>query len=162
MNVIFFNNIYRNKYTSSIIRLISFLLGGVFVFSGIAKLFSITHFADEFAQYVDLYLNIAVLLRYRLILSIGICVLEISIGLWSFFSVDSIPLSVVTILVLFVFTFFTGQNYFFPAFGQGIDSCGCFGDVVSLAPKWSFVKCLVLVAISSIKLILLKIRIIAK
>jgi len=141
-------------FSRKIILSISYLLGIVFLVSGITKSFGIQNFSDEIAQYMDYYLNIPSIIIYRKTLAISICLLELFIGILSFIKTRNMSLSVVTTLLLLIFVYFTGRNYCFASEGYGIASCGCFGDLITLSPKWSFVKSSFLLSVSSFKLLM--------
>ena len=133
---------------------ISYLLGTVFIFSGVLKVFGIKSFGDEIAQYVDFYLNLSFFIEYRYFLAICFCLIEILVGVFSFTKVYDLLSSITMTLLLGLFVFLTGINYFYPAFGTGISSCGCFGDWIVISPGLSFVKSLLLLFLSSIRLFL--------
>lgn len=153
---IFSNGISKNKYRFILIRFFSYLLGVVFIFSGFTKLMSFNYFVDKLVQYVDLYFYIPAIIEYREVLSYCICILEIVLGIFLIIYIRNSIVSIIAILFLLVFTYFTAINCFFSISGQRIESCGCFGDVVTLSPFWSFIKSTALLIISSIKWVLIK------
>lgn len=152
MNHMFFScKLYKSLFSAyGFVRFVSYLFGAIFIFSGIAKLLSIQHFADEIAQYIDYYLGIPFLIELRKILAVGVCILEILIGILSIIKVQNVSLAITTTLLLLVFVYFTGYDYLFPAFGQGVSSCGCFGDLIRLTAGWSFAKSVFLLVLSVI------------
>lgn len=156
MNNIFINYRFRDILSRDrFARIVSYLLGIVFLFSGIVKIIGINDFIDEFAQYVDYYLEIPFFIEYREILAITICLIEIVIGVVSIVMVRNVFITIVTTLLLLVFVYFTCRNYYYPAFGYGITSCGCFGDFIILSPGWSFAKSMFLLGLSTVKLYIL-------
>ena len=152
MSQIYLNIIQRNEsIVKKYIIIISCVLGIVFIFSGVSKLFVIPDFENEIAQYFDYYLNIPFFIEYRKVLSISLCIFEIIVGMMSIIKPRNISIMIITTLLLFVFVYMTGINYFFPAFGRGITSCGCFGEILNISPGWSLTKSVILLILSLFK-----------
>lgn len=126
----------------------SYFTGVIFIISGIAKLFSLHSFADEIAQYADYYMNIPFIIEHRWLISVCMCVVEILVGFMSVICMRQKLPAIASFLLLLLFTYLTGQNYLNPPDGIGIASCGCFGSLLNISPKWSFIKSIALLAIS--------------
>lgn len=126
-------------------RLIEFLVGGLFIFSGLIKCndpvgtqiklkeyFEV--FAADFASFFDVFIP------YALPIAIFIVVLEVALGaaLLAGFK-KRLTLHALLALILF-FTFLT----FYTAYFNKVTDCGCFGDAIKLTPWQSFYKDVIL------------------
>lgn len=135
--------------TSRLISLfISSIIGIIFLSSGMLKLLGISIFADEIAQYIDVYFNMPFMIVYRKEISISICLIEILLGALSFIYVRSVFLFTTCSIMLALFVYVTGMNLFFPVNGMSVTSCGCFGDFITITPEWSFFKSVLLLILS--------------
>lgn len=135
-----------------ITRLISFLVGGLFIFSGLIKLNDPTGTEIKLEEYFTvfkadktLYLeNLSglwdFLMPFSLVLAIVLTVLEVVLGInmllhhrpkTTIFSLFG--------LILF-FTFLTFYSWYF----DKVKDCGCFGDAIPLTPFQSFMKDVIL------------------
>lgn len=123
--------------------MLRFILSIVFIVSGIAKLYNIQNFATEVALYGDYYVASWVV-KWRMELGIIVCLTEISIGIFAFKTSFSFFVNCVFLLMLSLFLYLTGRNYFFPPLTGSIESCGCFGELIHFSPQMSFYKTLVL------------------
>lgn len=135
----------REKY----FRLTSFIVGIVFILSGIFKSVNVYSFANTILQYTG-FLMWDFLYGYQLGLAVLICCGEILIGLLSLHPHMSIFTGFVYFPVLLFFSIITGLNYFEP-YAQ-IESCGCFGEVIHMSPLASFIKSIVLLGMASFML----------
>jgi uncharacterized membrane protein YphA (DoxX/SURF4 family) len=118
-----------------------FLVGGLFIFSGLIKLndpvgtqikmeeyFEV--FAEDFASFFLFFKSFA--LEIGLILIVLEVVLGVAVLIYYRMNITT-----VAILVLMIFfTFLTG----FSAITNAVTDCGCFGDAIKLTPKESFYK----------------------
>ncbi len=130
------------KWISEISR---FLVGGLFIFSGLIKVndpvgtaikleeyFQV--FAADFAPFFEWFVPVA------LPLSVFLCVLEVVLGVAVILNYR-MQLTVWTLVGIIVFfTFLT----FYSAYFNKVTDCGCFGDAIKLTPWESFTKDIVL------------------
>jgi len=144
----------RYNKLKSMNKILGYILGSILVISGLAKLISIDSFADVVAQYNDTYLCFPYLTHYRHYIAVIVCFVELLTGI-AFF-LDSIKniAAVVAVLMFLFFTYLTGHDYLFPTSEGGVYSCGCFGDLMQMSPKSSFLKSLLLSVMSLINLAL--------
>lgn len=124
-----------------------YLLGLIFIVSGMAKTFNIEGFAVEIAQFADYYLA-NWMVRWRTLCAILVCVAEVTVGCLAFRRKHALFVSAVMFVFLSFFLVLTGLNYFYPPAGGGVESCGCFGELIHFTPQSSFYKSLLLWGIS--------------
>lgn len=136
-------------------RIISLLVGGIFVFSGLIKLndpvgteIKLEEYFEVFASDQDLGLSALqgfweFLLPYSLSLAIILSVLEVVLGLGLILNYR--PKSNLWSL-LFMIVFFTFLT-FYSAYFNKVTDCGCFGDAIKLDPWQSFTKDIVLLVL---------------
>lgn len=133
------------KWISEISR---FLVGGLFIFSGLIKVndpvgtaikleeyFQV--FAADFAPFFEIFVPIA------LPLSVFLCVLEVVLGVAVLLNYRMKLTSWVLLLMIVFFTFLT----FYSAYFNKVTDCGCFGDAIKLTPWESFTKDIILVVL---------------
>ena len=140
-----------NTHTTTIIfsKFGRYLLATVLLLSGISKCLYLHGFSAEVSQYSELYIS-SVFVPFSSQIAISVCCVEILLGLLLFFSRFTL-FSTFTVLVLMLFfLYLTGVNYLFPTLLGRIESCGCFGELIHFSAKGSFIKTLVLCAISFI------------
>lgn len=121
------------------------LLSVTFIASGILKGVAVRGFAITVREFLDL-LGLETLQPSSFPLAIAICVCETAIGLLVFCKRLRPALSLIYPVILAFFTIITYINLT-DMYG-GIESCGCFGEIIHLNPKETFVKNLVLFGIS--------------
>jgi uncharacterized membrane protein YphA (DoxX/SURF4 family) len=122
-----------------------FLVGGLFIFSGLIKLndpigmaikleeyFEV--FAEDFGSFFSYFQPIA------LEIGLVLVVLEIVLGVAVLLNYQ---LKITTIVLLGLIVFFTFLT-FYSAFYNKVTDCGCFGDAIKLNPWQSFSKDVVL------------------
>ncbi|MEO1653280.1 MAG: BT_3928 family protein [Bacteroidota bacterium] len=136
-------------------RIISLLVGGLFVFSGLIKLndpvgteIKLEEYFEVFATDQDLGLSALqalweFLLPYSLTLAIILSVLEVVLGLGLILNYR--PKSNLWSL-LFMIVFFTFLT-FYSAYFNKVTDCGCFGDAIKLTPWQSFTKDIILLVL---------------
>lgn len=148
-----FFSILSSRLARKIPYLLECILGATLLFSGMTKAISIQGFAVEITQYCELYVNSALSL-WNKELAVMMCGIEILLGVCLFIYRLN-PYSIVAAFWLMsFFTYLSGMNYFFPpSFGR-IESCGCFGEMIHFTPLGSFLKSIVLLAISMIVIFL--------
>lgn len=124
---------------------VRFLVGGLFVFSGLVKLndpmgteikmkeyFEV--FAEDFGHFFEVFVPYALPIAFFMI------VLEVILGVAILIKYRmKITLGLTTALIVF-FTFLT----FYSAYFNKVTDCGCFGDAIPLTPWQSFSKDVVL------------------
>ncbi len=116
-----------------------------FIVSGILKGIAVKGFEITVREFLDL-LGLETLHAYSFLIAVAICIFETAIGLLAFIRHFRPMLCLIYTAVLVVFTLITYINLT-DIYG-GIESCGCFGEVVHLDPTETFVKNLTLLSIS--------------
>lgn len=118
-----------------------YLVGGLFIFSGLIKLndpigtgikmeeyFEV--FAEDFGSFFEYFIP------YALEIGMIMIVLEIVLGVAILIYYKMEITTVVTLLLMVFFTFLT----FYSAHFNKVTDCGCFGDAIKLTPWESFFK----------------------
>lgn len=118
-----------------------FLVGGLFIFSGLIKLndpigteikmeeyFEV--FAQDFGSFFNYFIPFAMEIGFIMI------VLEIALGVAVLLFYRMEITTVVLLLMMIFFTFLT----FYSAYFNKVTDCGCFGDAIKLTPWESFWK----------------------
>ena len=137
-------------------QIVSFCVGGLFIFSGLIKLNDPVGVAIKLEEYFEVFatdkeqLNLAVLYGFweflaPLSLPIGVflCVLEVVLGVallvnyYKKYTINSL------LGLIIFFTFLT----FYSAYFNKVTDCGCFGDAIKLTPWGSFKKDVVLLVL---------------
>ena len=129
-------------------RIARFLVGTVFVFSGLIKLndpvgtqIKFEEYFEVFAQDIPLLHNFFMaLVPSALAMSVLFCAAEIILGVALMASYKP---KVTTWLLFFLIVFFTFLT-FYSAYFNRVTDCGCFGDAIKLKPWTSFGKDVVL------------------
>jgi uncharacterized membrane protein YphA (DoxX/SURF4 family) len=124
-----------------------FLVGGIFIFSGLIKIndpigtaikleeyFEV--FAYDFAPFFEWFIPLATFL------SIFLNVLEIALGVALIIGYQVRWTSWILLILIVFFSFLT----FYSAYFNKVTDCGCFGDAIKLSPWQSFTKDIVLLA----------------
>ncbi len=124
------------KYLVQIVR---FLLGVLFIFSGVIKLNDPVGFSYKMTEYFEV-LSLPFFVPLSLAIAIFMCVLEILFGMALLLGFRTkLTLWGYGLLMIF-FTFLT----FYSAYFNKVTDCGCFGDAIPLTPWQSFYKDLIL------------------
>lgn len=118
-----------------------FLVGGLFIFSGLIKLndpvgteikmeeyFEV--FAQDFGSFFEYFIPFAMEIGFIMI------VLEVALGVAVLLFYRMEITTVVLLLMMVFFTFLT----FYSAYFNKVTDCGCFGDAIKLTPWQSFWK----------------------
>lgn len=129
-------------------RIARFLVGTVFVFSGLIKLndpvgtqIKFEEYFEVFAQDVPLLHNFFMaLVPFTLTMSVLFCAAEIILGVALMVSYKP---KITIWLLFFLIVFFTFLT-FYSAYFNRVTDCGCFGDAIKLKPWTSFGKDVVL------------------
>ncbi|WP_452223802.1 BT_3928 family protein [Lacinutrix chionoecetis] len=126
------------KYLVHICR---FLVGGLFIFSGLIKLNDPLGFSYKLQEYFSSdVLNLPSLDPYALGISVFVVVLEVVLGVFLLIGYKR-KFTVWMLLAMIVFfTFLT----FYAAYFEKVKDCGCFGDFLPMKPWESFTKDLIL------------------
>jgi uncharacterized membrane protein YphA (DoxX/SURF4 family) len=128
-----------------------FLVGGLFIFSGLIKLNDPMGTAIKLEEYFEVFSQdlspvFHSLIPAALFLSIFLSVLEVVLGIALLLVYR---LEVAMIMLIFLLIFFTGLT-FYSAYYNKVTDCGCFGDAIKLTPWQSFYKDIVLLVLSFI------------
>lgn len=138
---------------NSISNLLRILLCLLLIISAALKFYNISSFANTVQLFTDAYI-IGTSHSIVYFFSVFICFLELfvgTIGLFDKFRTISLPLM---IIMFSVFTLVTFVNAFFPTSLGSIQDCKCFGDFLHISPFTSFIKSVVLLALSLLSILL--------
>lgn len=130
---------------------IRFIVGGLFIFSGLIKVNDPVGTSIKLEEYFDVFsIDIAGFFAYlkpfALELGIFLVVVEVVLGVMLILGVKSrFTVWALALMILF-FTFLT----FYSAYFNKVTDCGCFGDAIKLTPWESFYKDLILLVLISI------------
>jgi len=124
-----------SRYTVSIL----------FIISGLIKANDSIGFSYKLEEYFEVF-GIEWLVKYALLLAVGICIFEIMLGFMLFIG-SRIKFTIWSLLIMIIyFTFLT----FYSAYFNKVTDCGCFGDALKLTPWQSFYKDLILIILLSV------------
>lgn len=130
---------------------IRFIVGGLFIFSGLIKVNDPVGTSIKLEEYFDVFSYdiagfFAYLKPFALELGIFLVVVEVVLGVMLILGVKSrFTVWALALMILF-FTFLT----FYSAYFNKVTDCGCFGDAIKLTPWESFYKDLILLVLISI------------
>lgn len=130
---------------------IRFIVGGLFIFSGLIKVNDPVGTSIKLEEYFDVFANdiagfFAYFEPFALQLSVFLVVVEVVLGVMLILGVKSrFTVWALALMILF-FTFLT----FFSAYFNKVTDCGCFGDAIKLTPWESFYKDLILLVLIAI------------
>ncbi|HET8860160.1 BT_3928 family protein [Marivirga sp.] len=129
-----------------IIDIVRYIVGGLFIFSGLVKVVDPVGTAIKLEEYFSVFAGdiapfFSVFEPYALVIGIILNVLEVTLGValiirWRV----RYTLNLLSIMIVF-FTFLT----FYTAYFNKVTDCGCFGDAITLTPWQSFTKDIILV-----------------
>jgi uncharacterized membrane protein YphA (DoxX/SURF4 family) len=126
-------------------RIVVFLVGALFVFSGLIKLndpvgtqIKLEEYFEVFAQ--DFGAFFQVFAPFALPMAVAMCVLEVVLGVALLVGFRPKLTRWLLLGLIVFFTFLT----FYSAYYNKVTDCGCFGDAVKLTPWQSFGKDVVL------------------
>lgn len=120
-------------------QIIRWLVGGLFIFSGLIKVNDPVGMAIKLEEYFEVF-GTHFMVPFALYLSVFIVVLEVALGAALILGFR-LKLTLWALLGLIVF--FTGLT-FYSAWFNKVTDCGCFGDAIKLTPWQSFGKDVVL------------------
>jgi len=132
-----------------IAAIVRFLVGGLFIFSGLIKINDPVGTAIKMEEYFEVFSSdfgsfFHIFVPYALPIAIFLCVLEVVLGLAIILNYRTSISFIVLIVLIFFFTFLT----FYSAYFNKVTDCGCFGDAIKLTPWQSFYKDIILVIMS--------------
>ena len=134
------------RFIYSILR---YLVGSIFIFSGLIKINDPVGTQIKLEEYFGVFSTdftslFELLVPFALLISIALCTLEIIIGIALLMNYKMrIVLKLLLSLIVF-FTFLT----FYSAYFNKVTDCGCFGDAIKLTPWESFYKDIILLVFS--------------
>ena len=123
------------KNKDLILKILSSIIGAVFILSAFTKLADIKHFTDLVLQYE---INIFVYAIPFLIIA------EIFIGIEMFFLLNIKRNAVLSVIILFFFTLIYAYGYAV----KGIEDCGCFGSSLQMDAVFVFIRNVILIVFS--------------
>ncbi len=124
-----------------ITQILRFIVGGLFIFSGLIKLNDPLGFSYKLDEYFSVdVLNLTFLQPHALSLSVAIVIAEVLLGVALIIGFWKKLTSWLLLLMILFFTFLT----FYSAYFNKVTDCGCFGDAIPLTPWESFGKDVVL------------------
>lgn len=131
--------------------IIRFLVGGLFIFSGLIKVNDPVGTAIKLEEYFDVFSNdiasfFYLFKDYALPIAVFLVVAEVVLGVMLILGVRlRLTVWALGIMILF-FTFLT----FYSAYFNKVTDCGCFGDAIKLTPWESFTKDVILLILIGI------------
>src|SRR6186713_369168 len=122
-----------------------FLVGGLFIFSGLIKLNDPIGTEIKLEEYfevfgVDFGSFFLVFKPYAMEIGMILIVLEIALGVAVLINYKMAMTTKVLLALIIFFTFLT----FYSAYFDKVTDCGCFGDFIKLTPWTSFIKDVIL------------------
>ena len=130
-------------------QILFFAFGAIFIFSAISKAINIPSFSQSINSYLGL-LGMDGLYGHTRLLAISCCTFEFLMGICAFIKPCQRFMAWVFPAVMAFFVYITYINYT-DLYG-GIESCGCFGELIHFTPASSFYKNIVLLGLSLILL----------
>lgn len=128
----------------SLVAISKWIVGILFIFSGLVKLNDPIGFAFKLEEYFSpSVLNLEFLAPYALIIAIVIVVFEVVLGVMLLIGYLPRFTTLFLLLMIVFFTFLT----FYSAYFNKVTDCGCFGDAIPLTPWQSFYKDLILLVL---------------
>ncbi len=130
------------KITDHVAR---WLVGGLFVFSGLIKLNDPVGTEIKLEEYFEVFATdfhplFRIFIPYALHIGLALVVLEVVLGVAVLLYYRMRLTAPVLLALIVFFTFLTGYSAIF----NKVTDCGCFGDAIKLTPWQSFYKDLVL------------------
>ena len=131
-----------------VVQIARFLVGGLFIFSGLIKINDpagtaikleeyFTVFAEDFASFFTIFIPMA------MFLSVVLSVMEVVLGVAVLLNYRMNITAWVLLGLIVFFTFLT----FYSAYFNKVTDCGCFGDAIKLTPWESFIKDIILLVL---------------
>lgn len=134
--------------------IIRFIVGGLFIFSGLIKINDPIGTSIKLEEYFDVFsYDIAPffssLKAISLPLAVFLVVIEVVLGIMLILNYKPKFTTIALAVIIVFFTFLT----FYSAYFNKVTDCGCFGDAIKLTPWESFYKDIFLVVLIAILLI---------
>ena len=134
-----------------ILWILRFLVGGLFIFSGLIKVNDPVGTAIKLEEYFDVFSNdIASFFYYfkpfALYIGLILVVSEVVLGVMLILGVKLKQTIWALAMMILFFTFLT----FYSAYFNKVTDCGCFGDAIKLTPWESFFKDIILLVLISV------------
>lgn len=124
-----------------LILIARFIVGILFVFSGVVKLLDPKGSQYKFEEYFsEGVLNLEFLIPYALYFSVFLIISEIYLGVAVLLGYRSKAIMKYLVIMIVFFLFLTWYSAYF----NKVTDCGCFGDAIKLTPWQSFYKDVVL------------------
>ncbi len=122
-----------------------YLVGGLFIFSGLIKLNDPVGTSIKMHEYFDVFADdiagfFGVFVPYALPIAVFLVVLEVLLGVAVLLNYKMKLTSAALLVLIVFFTFLT----FYSAYFNKVTDCGCFGDAIKLTPWESFRKDVIL------------------
>lgn len=137
-----------------ILLIVRFVVGGLFIFSGLIKINDPIGTSIKLEEYFDVFsYDIAPffssLKAISLPLAVFLVVVEVVLGIMLILNYKPKFTTIALAVIIVFFTFLT----FYSAYFNKVTDCGCFGDAIKLTPWESFYKDIFLVVLIAILLI---------
>jgi uncharacterized membrane protein YphA (DoxX/SURF4 family) len=132
---------YKITFENIIVNISRFLVGVLFIFSGLIKINDPVGFSFKLEEYFGpTVFDLNFILPFVLPLAIVIVVVEVLLGVALLIGFKK-KFTIYSLLAMIVFfTFLT----FYSAYFNVVTDCGCFGDAIKLTPWESFTKDIIL------------------
>lgn len=127
---------------------IRFIVGGLFIFSGLIKLNDPVGTKIKLEEYFDVFATdfgslFELLIPFALPIGFVLIVLEVVLGVAVFINYNMKKTTWILLLLILFFSFLT----FYSAYFNKVTDCGCFGDAIKLTPWESFYKDMILLVL---------------
>lgn len=134
-----------------IAQLSRFLVGGLFIFSGLIKINDPVGTAIKLEEYFEVFAHdiasfFTLFVPASLFFSVLLSVLEVALGIAVLINYRMRKTAWLLLLLIIFFTFLT----FYSAYFNKVTDCGCFGDAIKLTPWESFIKDVILLILTVI------------
>lgn len=127
-------------------HIIRFLVGVLFIISGLIKLNDPMGFSFKLEEYFESnVLDIPFLIPFALQIALIVVIAEVILGVMLLLGIKTKTTLYSLLLMIVFFTFLT----FYSAYFNKVTDCGCFGDAIKLTPWESFTKDLILLVLIS-------------
>ncbi|GAA4447067.1 DoxX family protein [Ravibacter arvi] len=142
----------KPNYTMKIVsRIARFLVGIVFIFSGLIKLNDPVGTQIKLEEYFEVFAHDMAFLHgffhaivpFALYFAVFLCVAEVVLGVALLVRYRPRTTNFLLLLIIIFFSFLT----FYSAYFNKVTDCGCFGDALKLTPWTSFTKDLILLVL---------------
>lgn len=123
-----------------------YIVGGLFIFSGLIKLNDPTGTAIKLKEYFEVFAQdiapfFEIFTPAAMFLAVFLSVLEVVLGVAVLIITRMRLTSIILVVLILFFTALT----FYSAYFEKVTDCGCFGDAIPLTPWQSFYKDIILV-----------------